>query len=75
MNVVARDDVLDEDRELVSPDPPYELACRHGLFQSACERHQHPVGDVMPEMLVQRPHVVDVDEQHSERLPGASGTH
>ena len=62
---------LDEDGELVAADPRHRVAEADAGPQPLADRHEEAVAGVVAEAVVDGLEVVEVDEQHGDRLVAA----
>jgi len=67
--VALRDDVLEQDPELVATEPRHGVAAAQCVLQTRCGRRQQLIADMMTEAVVDELEVVEVEEQdRGERL-------
>ena len=64
-------DVLGEDHELVAAEARDRVAVAHQRGEALGDRHEQPVADVVPEVVVDGLELVEVDEQHRHRAVAA----
>ncbi len=64
---------LEDDHELVSPDPRDGVAAPNGALERLRDRLEDEVAELMAVLVVGRLEVVDVEEEHREDRPGPRG--